>query len=81
MFSGLHQPTQNDLFDDDCRAAVQAVIEARAKEKDSRSKMDKVRALQKEKKKVLRKKKRQFDQQKIADIENLHTINKTRKFY
>jgi hypothetical protein len=28
----LQQPTQNDWFDDDCRAAVQAVIEARAKE-------------------------------------------------
>jgi hypothetical protein len=43
--------------------------------------MDQVRALQRELKKVLRKKKRQFDQQKIADIENLHTINETRKFY
>jgi hypothetical protein len=28
-----------------------------------------------------RMKKRQFDQQKIAVIENLHTINDTRKFY
>jgi hypothetical protein len=77
----LGLPTRNDWFDDDCRAAVQAVIEARAKGRDSRSKMDKVRTLQREKKKVLRKKKRQFDQEKLADIENLHTINETRKFY
>jgi hypothetical protein len=77
---GLQQPTRNDWFDDDCRTAVQAVIEARAKGRDSRS-MDEVRTLQREKKKVLRKKKRQFDQQKLADIENLHTINETRKFY
>jgi Reverse transcriptase (RNA-dependent DNA polymerase) len=78
---GFQTPVRNEWFDDECRSAVQAVIEARAEGRDTRSKMDKVRALQKEKKKLLKKKKRQFDQQRIADIENLHTQNETRKFY
>jgi Reverse transcriptase (RNA-dependent DNA polymerase) len=78
---GLQQPRRNEWFDDDCRAAVQAVIEERARGRDSRSKHERIRALQREKKKVLRTKKRQFDQQKLAELDHLHTINETRKFY
>jgi hypothetical protein len=78
---GFQQPTRNEWFDDECRAAVQAVIEARADGRDTRSKLERVRILQREKKKLLQTKKRQFDQQKIAEVESLHTMNETRKFY
>ena len=78
---GYQQPIKNEWFDDDCREAVQAVIDARKRGRESRAKSSNLRRLQREKKKVLQKKKRQFDQRRIVEIENLHTINDTRKFY
>lgn len=78
---GFQVPVRNEWFDDDCQKAVQAVIEARKVGRESRTKSQHIRKLQREKKKMLRRKKRQFDQQKLAEIESLYTRNDTRKFY
>jgi hypothetical protein len=78
---GLHEPKKNEWFDDECRAAVQTVIDARGTGRWTRAKEERVRALQKEKKKLLRAKKRKFEQQQLADIEDLHNIGDSRKFY
>lgn len=48
---------------------------------DERKERERVRKLQREKKSLLRKKHRQHDQQMIADVENLHSINDIRNFY
>jgi hypothetical protein len=78
---GFQKPLRNEWFDDECQNAVKAVIEARKVGRESRGKTQHIRYLQKEKKKVLQRKKRQFDKDKIAQIENLRSINETRKFY
>ncbi len=72
---------KNSWYDDECKQAVQAVIEARAKGRMTRERESNIRKLQREKKKVLRKKKREFESQQISEIENLHDQNETRKFY
>jgi hypothetical protein len=78
---GFQRPLRNEWFDDECQNAVKAVIEARKRGRESRTKALFIRSLQKEKRKVLQRKKRQFDQRKIAQVEHLRTINETRKFY
>jgi hypothetical protein len=78
---GFQRPLRNEWFDDECRNAVQAVIEARKRGRESRAKTLYIRSLQKEKRKLLQRKKRQFDHQRIAQVENLRSINETRKFY
>jgi hypothetical protein len=78
---GFQRPLRNEWFDDECQSAVQAMIEARTRGRESRTKTLNIRSLQKEKRRMLRMKKRQFDQQKIAKVENLRSINETRKFY
>jgi hypothetical protein len=62
---GYEQRIHNEWFDDEYREAVQAVIDARADERNTRGKNEKVRALQ----------------QKLEGIEELRYINETRKFY
>lgn len=72
---------EHQWFDDECKQVVQAVIEARTRGRMTREREENIRRLQREKKKLLKKKKRQFDQQQIAEIEDLHDRNETRKFY
>jgi endonuclease/exonuclease/phosphatase family metal-dependent hydrolase len=74
-------PVKNEWFDDECREAVQAVIDARSSGRSTRSQEERIRVLQRSKKKLFRKKKRQFDQQKLSELEHLHSRNETRKFY
>jgi hypothetical protein len=78
---GFQSRLRNEWFDDECQDAVSAVIEARRVGRESRAKTRNIQRLQKEKRKLLQRKKRQFQQRKIAEIENLRSINETRKFY
>jgi hypothetical protein len=78
---GFKKSVRNDWFDDDCKRMVLRVIEARKTGRDSRNKTLYIQNLQKEKKKLFQRKKRQFEQSQIAKIENLRSINDTRKFY
>jgi hypothetical protein len=78
---GYKTAMRKEWFDDECRNVVQRVIEARRTGRESRTKTQQMRNLQREKKKVLQRKKRQFDQKRIAEIESLRSINETRKFY
>jgi hypothetical protein len=78
---GFQRRLRNDWFDDECQSAVQAVIEARRVGRESRAKTRNIQRLQKEKRKLLQRKKRQFQQRKIAEIENLRSINESKKFY
>jgi hypothetical protein len=78
---GMQKRVRNEWFDEDCRKAVQAVIEARSTGRWTRTKEEKIKTLQRSKKKLLRMKKREFDQQKLLEIENLRSKNDVRKFY
>jgi hypothetical protein len=78
---GFSKPVRNEWFDEECHNAVQAVIEERGSGRLTRRQEARVRALQKSNKKLFRRKKRQFDQQKLAQIDSLHTMNEVRKFY
>jgi hypothetical protein len=78
---GFKKAVRNEWFDDECRVIVQAVIDARGTGRESRAKTQNIRNLLKERKKLLQRKKRQFEQRQIAEIENLRSMNDTRKFY
>ena len=70
-------PTRNEY-----QRAVQAIINERSKyRRRMRRTTERVRELQKVKKKVLQSKKRQFEQQKLANIEKMYQHNNTRKLY
>jgi Reverse transcriptase (RNA-dependent DNA polymerase) len=77
---GRVAPTKNPWFDDECQAAVQRVIDAR-KKVVTRSNTLEVKRLQREKKKLLRQKKREYDHKIIADIEEMQSANESRKFF
>jgi exonuclease III len=77
---GFHETIRNEWFDDECRQACQAVIEAR-KKRQSGARRERVRELQREKRKLIRKKQRQYNQQLVADVARLHNINDVRNFY
>ena len=77
---GFKQNTRNSWFDEECKAAVQRVIEAR-KGRITRAKTEEIRRLQKEKKRVLQRKKRAHDLKVISDVEDAHNMNESRKFY
>ena len=77
---GFKQSTKNTWFDEECKAAVQRVIDAR-KGRITRTKTEEIRRLQKEKKRVLQKKKRDHDLKLISDVQDAHSMNETRKFY
>jgi hypothetical protein len=77
---GYQQAVRNEWFDDECLQTCQAVIEAR-KGRPTRRKTEIVRELQRKKKQLLRKKQRQHYQQLLADVETLHNMNDSRKFY
>jgi hypothetical protein len=78
---GFQKTVRNDWFDDECKMMVQKVIDARKTGRESRTKTQFIRNLLRERKKLLQRKKRQFEQRRIAEIESLRTINDTRKFY
>ena len=77
---GIKQHTKNVWFDKECEEAVQRVIDAR-KGRVTRAKADEIRKLQKEKKKVLQRKKRAHDLKVISDVQEAHSMNESRKFY
>jgi len=77
---GYKQHTKNVWFDKECEIAVQRVIDAR-KGRITRAKTDEIRMLQREKKKVLQRKKREHELKVISDVQEAHSMNESRKFY
>jgi hypothetical protein len=77
---GLKQYVKNQWFDEECEAAVQRVIDAR-KGRITRGQIEEVRRLQREKKRVLQRKKRAYDMSLIVDVQDAHNMNESRKFY
>ena len=77
---GIQQHKRNIWFDDECKQAVQRVIDAR-KGRVTRTKTEEIRKLQKEKKKLLQRKKRAHDLRLIGDVQEAHSMNESRKFY
>jgi hypothetical protein len=77
---GFKQHTKNVWFDSECEEAVQRVIDAR-KGRITRAKADEIRKLQKEKKKILQRKKREHDLKVISEVQEAHSMNESRKFY
>jgi Reverse transcriptase (RNA-dependent DNA polymerase) len=60
---------------------VKAVISARDEGRNTRAKIERVKALQRVKKKLLRSKFREYNQRMLGEIESLHDRNESRKFY
>ena len=77
---GIRQYTKNVWFDKECEHAVQRVIDAR-KGRITRTKTEEIRKLQKEKKKLLQRKKRAHDLKLICDVQEAHSMNESRKYY
>ena len=77
---GHKQYVKNTWFDKECEEAVQRVIDAR-KGRITRAKTDEIRKLQREKKKLLQRKKRSHDLKLISDVQEAHSMNESRKFY
>lgn len=77
---GAKQMEKNAWFDEECEAAVQRVIDAR-KGRITRARNEEIRKFQREKKSILQKKKRAHDLKLIADVEEAHSMNESRKFF
>jgi sorting nexin-29 len=77
---GFHQPGKKEWFDDECKEAVQKVIDA-SKMRMTRARVEEVRQLQRDKKELLRRKKRDFDRRCLDEIEELQSMNESRKFF
>ena len=77
---GFRESKKNTWFDEECETVVQRVIDAR-KGRITRAKTEEIRLLQKEKKKLLQRKKRTHDLKLISEVEEAHNMNESRKFY
>ncbi|XP_070491040.1 uncharacterized protein [Chironomus tepperi] len=77
---GYHQPEKKEWFDDECKQAVQRLIEAKNM-RTTRARTEEIKQLQRNKKELFRSKKRKFDRQCLDDIEELQSMNESRKFF
>jgi len=77
---GLAEPVKNEWFDEECKEAVQRIIDVR-KMRMTRAREEVIRQLQRDKKVLLRNKKRKFDQRCLEEIEELQSMNESRKYF
>ena len=72
-----------EWFDEECRAKIAKKNEARRRmlQKETRSSYEKYKELQKDVKKVCKKKKKEHLQKQLEEIEQLNRQNERRKFY